>query len=230
MKTLMIVLGLALAGPSLAGVIDTAQKAEAAANEAWSAWGGEIGVRWNRDLLAIYGVAVEDGVERTATTDKRRHEWFALRESGGLRFLVRNGALQRFSDGSLRMRGGYVVRLADGSRIDLRDLTLRVRAGDPRILDLVGADGKAWFYTDRVMFELVDDRKVLAIACKEEPLAHGDHVFATADWKSLYRGIELSQRLNPPDVVTLSQDRRTVQVVFYAGASTDDIRVILEDP
>ena len=91
MKTLMIVLGLALAGPSLAGVIDTAQKAEAAANEAWSAWGGEIGVRWNRDLLAIYGVAVEDGVERTATTDKRRHEWFALRESGGLRFLVRNG-------------------------------------------------------------------------------------------------------------------------------------------
>lgn len=78
--------------------------------------------------------------------------------------------------------------------------------------------------------EVTFDRKVLAIACKEEPLAHGDHVFATADWKSLYRGIELSQRLNPPDVVTLSQDRRTVKVVFYAGASTDDIRVILEDP
>ena len=72
-------------------------------------------------------------------------------------------------------------------------------------------------------------RKVLAIACKEESLAHGDHVFATADWKSLYRGIELNQRLNPPDTVTLSEDRRTVKVVFYAGASTDDIRVILEE-
>ncbi len=78
--------------------------------------------------------------------------------------------------------------------------------------------------------EVTFDRKVLAIACKEEPLAHGDHVFATTEWKSIYRGIELSQRLNPPDTVTLSEDRRTVKVVFYAGASTDDVRVILEDP
>src|SRR5688500_8890887 len=109
MKTLMLVVGMAIATPAMAGLIDTAQKADAAANEAWSAWGGEIGVRWNRDLLAIYGIAVDDGAGRTATTDKRRHEWFALRESGGLRFLVRNGALQRFSDGSLRMRGGYVL-------------------------------------------------------------------------------------------------------------------------
>ena len=171
MKTLWIALGMAFAGTSMAGVIDTAQKAEAAANEAWSAWGGEIGVRWNRDLLAIYGLTIEDGVERTPTTDKRRHEWFALRESGGLRFLVRNGALQRFSDGSLRMRGGYVVRLHDGSRIDLRDLTLRVRVGDPRILDLVGADGKSWFYTDRVMFELVENRKVLAIQAADVRVA-----------------------------------------------------------
>src|SRR5690606_20157666 len=74
-----------------------------------------------------------------------------------------NGALQRFSDGSLQMRGGYHMRLRDGSRIDLRNLTLRVRAGEPGILDLVGADGKAWFYTDRVMFELIDDKRRLAI-------------------------------------------------------------------
>ncbi|RYD43541.1 MAG: hypothetical protein EOP85_10065, partial [Verrucomicrobiaceae bacterium] len=80
----------------------------------------------------------------------------------------------------------------------------------------------------RMEGEVTFDRKVLAIACKDGPLAHGDHVFATAEWSSIYRGIELSQRMNPPDSVTLSEDRRTVKIIFYAGASTDDVRVILE--
>ncbi|HEX7769708.1 MAG TPA: hypothetical protein VF422_06730 [Dokdonella sp.] len=147
-----------------AGVIDSARTAEAEAAQAWTAWGGEVGVRWNRNLLDILGVAIEPAADqRLARTDPRRHEWFGLRDSGGLRFIVRNGALQRFSDGSLQMRGGYALRLRDGSRIDLRDLTLRVRAGEPGILDLVGADGKAWFYTDRLMFELVDGKRRLAI-------------------------------------------------------------------
>src|SRR5690606_29416533 len=147
-----------------AGVIDSARTAQAEDAQAWTAWGGEVGVRWNRNLLGILGATIEPGTDqRLAREDARRHEWFALRDSGGLRFIVRNGALQRFSDGSLQMRGGYHMRLRDGSRIDLRNLTLRVRAGEPGILDLVGADGKAWFYSDRVMFELIDDKRRLAI-------------------------------------------------------------------
>jgi hypothetical protein len=147
-----------------AGLIDSARTTKAEAAQAWTAWGGEVGVRWNRNLLGIVGVTIEhEADQRLALEDARRHEWFALRDSGGLRFVVRNGALQRFSDGSLQMRGGYTLRLHDGSRIDLRELTLRVRGDDPRILDLVGADGKAWFYTDRVMFELVDGKRRLAI-------------------------------------------------------------------
>ena len=39
----------------------------------------------------------------------------------------RNGSMQQFTGGSLQMRGGYVLHLADGSSIDLRDLSLRVR-------------------------------------------------------------------------------------------------------
>jgi hypothetical protein len=39
----------------------------------------------------------------------------------------------------------------------------------------------------------------------------------------------MDQYNNPPDSVALSTDRRTEKVVFYAGASTDEIRVILED-
>ncbi len=77
--------------------------------------------------------------------------------------------------------------------------------------------------------EVTFDRPVLAIACQNAALADGDAVFSTAEWTDPLRGIELIQRLNPPDSVTLSADRRTVKVVFYAGVSTDDIRVILED-
>lgn len=77
--------------------------------------------------------------------------------------------------------------------------------------------------------EVTFDRPVLAIMTERATLEASDGTFATGKWESKYRGIELKQINNPPDSVTLSGDRRTVKVVFYAGASTDDIRVILED-
>jgi hypothetical protein len=77
--------------------------------------------------------------------------------------------------------------------------------------------------------EVTFDRPVVAILTERETLEASDGIFATGKWEAKYRGIELRQINNPPDSVTLSDDRRTVKVVFYAGASTDDIRVILED-
>jgi hypothetical protein len=77
--------------------------------------------------------------------------------------------------------------------------------------------------------EVTFDRPVLAIACRSQTLEDSDVVFAQGEWASEFRGIELSQINNPPDSVTLSADRRTVKVVFYAGAATDEVRVILRD-
>ena len=145
---------------AMAGVIDRASTPSQQGKQTWSAWGGEIGVRWNHDLLGNLGLAVDAARDqRLAKTDRRGHEWFGLRESGGLDFLVSYGALDRFAGGSLQMRGGYVLRLPDGSSLDLRNLTMRVRANDPGILDVYGSDGRSWFYIDRVMFELVDEPK-----------------------------------------------------------------------
>ena len=152
-----------------AGVIDAAQnKAAVEENQAWSAWGGQIGMRWNPSLLRNLGIhIVAERDQQLDITDRRRHEWFGLRESGGLEFAVRYGSMKHFTGGSLQMRGGYQLRLPDGSTIDLRNLTLRVRAGDPGILDAFGADGKAWFYIDRVMFELADAKRTLAIRASD---------------------------------------------------------------
>ncbi len=76
---------------------------------------------------------------------------------------MNNGALKNFVGGSLQMRGGYVLRLRDGSTIDLRDLAFRVRPDYSNILDVVGSDGRAWFYTDRLMFELDNGGRTLAV-------------------------------------------------------------------
>ncbi|MBK1881834.1 hypothetical protein JIN85_05375 [Luteolibacter pohnpeiensis] len=76
--------------------------------------------------------------------------------------------------------------------------------------------------------EVTFDRPVLAICAQLEALEQTDGAFATGSWDERYRGIELQQTFNPPDSVTLSADRRTVKVIFYAGASSDEVRVILE--
>jgi hypothetical protein len=81
--------------------------------------------------------------------------------------------------------------------------------------------------------EVTFDRPVMAIITKRNSLEASDTVFAMGKWESKYRGIELDQKdeqgNNLSDSVTLTPDRRTVKVSFYAGASTDEIRVILED-
>ncbi|MFI4970121.1 MAG: hypothetical protein ACHP7D_07930, partial [Lysobacterales bacterium] len=166
MKRVMLSLAMAAACMSAAsaGVIDTARRAEAVRGaQTWSAWGGTIGVRWNQDLMQNLGITLGAPSGKLAQVDFRHHEFFPLRESGGLEFSVRNETLQRFNGGSLQMRGGYVLHLRDHSSIDLRDFTLRVRATDPKILDLVSSDGKVWFYSDRIMFELTDNNRTLAI-------------------------------------------------------------------
>ena len=143
------------------GVIDSAQKASA---QTWSAWGGQIGVRWNRDLLSNLGVTVGNApTAKLATQDFRLHEWFAVRESAGLQFTVSNAALRKFTGGSVQMRGGFVLQLRDGSTLDLRDATLRARADGSNVLDIVGGDGKAWFYSDSLMFRLADNAQSLAV-------------------------------------------------------------------
>ena len=169
---LALVCALALgSAPSQAGVIDKAQKAEAAGHQTWSAWGGDIGFRWNRGVLGNIGIRIEASPTGQIAKNLRGHEWFEVREAGGLAFTVKNGSMEQFTGGSLQMRGGYVLKLSDGSSIDLRDLSFRVRRDDPRVLDVVAGDGKAWFYTDRVMFELADGKKTLAIRAADLRIA-----------------------------------------------------------
>lgn len=122
------------------------------------------------------------------------------------------GSMPGKFDGSVK-----TVQPQSGRR--LRSILLRY--------DPVGASPEDYFI--RLEGEVTFDRPVLAISCHKESLEKSDKLFATASWTATHRGIELKQIDNDPDSVTLSEDRRTVKIIFYAGASTDEVRVFLED-
>ncbi len=128
----------------------------------WSAWGGTVGLRWNRDLAGDVGLRLAPAVARHSALSWNEGEMFDLRQAGTLEFDVRNGNLSAFIAGSLQARGGYVID-TPGGRIDLTDFRLVPRAGDTPILDLVSSDGQAWFYIDRLMYELIDNKTKLAV-------------------------------------------------------------------
>lgn len=161
-RLLALGVALALATPAVADDVTSPPSTAATAPQTWAAWGGTVGVRWNRDLAGDIGLRIDAPTGRLEGLSWREHERFELRNSGSLEFHVANGNLRDFVGGSVQARGGYVIRTADGA-IDLSDFRLRPRSGDATILDVVGADGKAWFYIDRLMYELVDDNKVLAV-------------------------------------------------------------------
>ncbi|WP_265594299.1 hypothetical protein [Haloferula sp. BvORR071] len=82
--------------------------------------------------------------------------------------------------------------------------------------------------------EVTFDRPVLAICASGAVLEASDPTFATGPWSPAdgeieYRGIDLDQPESRADRVTLSEDRKTVSIIFNAGASTDDLRVIVTE-
>jgi hypothetical protein len=132
-------------------------KAETVAVRLWTASGGEVGIRWNRDLARDLGIGIAaDGVRGTRAQDGS--ERFAV-SGDALQFRVENGYLRGFGAGKVQARGGYALTLKDG-RIDLGNFRVVPHAGGNGKgglrLDLVDADGIAWFYVDRIMHEVFD--------------------------------------------------------------------------
>jgi len=144
--------------------VSTAAAAQKAQH--WQAYGGTVGIRWNRELAADLGLRIGEAQRRHAELSWLEHETFDLRNAGSLDFDVHAGNVRAFVGGELQAQGGHVLDFA-GGRIDLTAFRLVPRAnqkpGTPPVLDLVGADGRAWFYVDRLMYGLVDNRTRLAV-------------------------------------------------------------------
>ena len=81
---------------------------------------------------------------------------------------VSNGNLRGFIGGGLQAAGGHIIDTPSG-RIDMTDfrliprLSAKATGSEAPVLDIVSTDGKAWFYVDRLMYELIDGRQRLAV-------------------------------------------------------------------
>lgn len=140
--------------------------AAAPAIRPWTASGGDIAIRWNRELAADLGIGIEAvGVGATSANDGS--QILALQTGQTLQFQVENGYLRALTGGALAARGGYRLKLREGGSVDLGQLRLvprKVAAGDAPQFDVVDAAGVAWFRVDRVMHELLDDGRLLTIS------------------------------------------------------------------
>ena len=165
-RGVLTVLAMSMAGLWTGGAIAAGAKAAAVAPakaQFWSASSGTVGVRWNRDLASDIGLTLGAAVARQGAIGPDDHEFFDLSAAGSLDFNVRSGNLHDFVGGALQARGGYVIASKAGA-IDLSNFSLVPRLGAKvPTLDVVGSDGKAWFYLDRVMYELTDNNQRLAL-------------------------------------------------------------------
>jgi hypothetical protein len=157
----------------------------------WSAAGGTVEVRWNRDLARDLGIRIAPA-QHAADAPNSAGDRFALKDAGTLQFRVSDGYLGGFGTGALQVRGGYVLDTA-GGHIVLNDFYLMPRAvpgksAGPAVtsFDLVGADGQAWFYVDRLMHEMIEHDTVLAVRSSDvrisARLAHRLGQPAVAGW------------------------------------------------
>jgi hypothetical protein len=154
MKRLALVVLLAVGASALAQAatppaVETQSPSDPAS---WSVWGGSVGVRWNRGLAERINLRIGAPDRRIADAPDHHFQRFDMRRQGALEFRIENGHFRGFNGGSLQAVGGYVIDVP-GGRIDLSNFRLVPRAGNPFLLDLVSADGKAWFYIDRLMYD-----------------------------------------------------------------------------
>lgn len=158
----LLAAGVALALLPSTGVatVESAQSAEQLAQ--WKIWGGEAVFRWNRDLMSDLGIEVSRAIAG-GKADVYGRETLRLRDASALDFAVREGGFDGFIGGSLIVHGGFDLGIGK-ERISLRDFRLVPRADDRFVLDVVGGEGKAWLYIDRMMYEVEGgDRPILAI-------------------------------------------------------------------
>ena len=137
----------------------------------WKIWGGEAAFRWKRELLVDHGIEVS-AVIGGGTRDAFGRERVGIRGGSALDFAVDEGSFAGFVRGSLGFSGGFDIATPQGA-VSLRDARLVPRAEDPYLIDLVGNDGVAWFYIDRLMYEIEGGSQAPVLAIKAADLRIG---------------------------------------------------------
>ncbi|MDC8016029.1 hypothetical protein [Tahibacter soli] len=170
-------------GTALAGLATTATAATPLWNAATLATAGDgtLQLRFNVDLLAQLGLAVQSADGRALNGDTLSSDLVART---GVRYTVGGASVAAWHDGEFVAARGFRIVDAQGApRIDLASLRLRPRAGST-LIDFVGADGRVALTADAVMAALPDGGATLRIDAMDVRLPDGT---AIADAQALLR-------------------------------------------
>ncbi|MBK9496286.1 MAG: hypothetical protein IT475_14595 [Aquimonas sp.] len=154
-----VTFGMAFASAGLPAIeaADVERDVKPSAEQTLMVWGGAMDVAWFDGPMGLLGLTVERTPNVKANSHRPQFDTLGLQQSAGLQIRVAGLDFVGFAGGQLQANGGYVLKATGGlfpHDIDLRNFTLRPRKDNPLQLDVVSADGKAWFYIDRMMYKI----------------------------------------------------------------------------
>lgn len=149
-------LGLFVCAGSVAAT-ESAEWAQPVKEQTLTVWGGAMDIAWFDGPMGLLGLSVERSATVKSNSHRPQFDSVSLKQDGGLQIRVDGLDFVGFAGGQLQANGGYLLKATGGlfpHDIDLRNFTLRPRKDNPFQLDVVSADGRAWFYIDRMMYKI----------------------------------------------------------------------------
>ncbi len=163
----LTLLACAIFSATLATPANALENENASANSArqspaapWSARGGTLTVSFNTALLSEMGISLL--ADQLTTRDELTNIPLAVTDGATLSFAAPRGTLENFTGGALKSAGRFELQHKGNTKSFAGFLT-RPKAGTLRDLEVLDSDGVAWFVSDHVHFELLDNRTHLSM-------------------------------------------------------------------
>ncbi len=126
----------------------------------WAARGGTLAISFNTDLLRELQITLgADGLRQAQESSVFP---LNLTDSATIEFDAPNGNFEQFIGGSLESAGRFEWTIA-GKTKSFAGFSARPKSGTPRDLEILDRDGVAWFVSDHVHFELLDNKTRLSM-------------------------------------------------------------------
>ena len=134
--------------------------AQKQAEQIWAARGGTLTVSFNTDLLQELHIGLgADGLQQ-----RNESSLFPLSitDSARLEFSAPQGNFEHFIGGALQSAGRFEWTAAGKSK-SFAGFSARPKSGTPRDMEILDRDGVAWFTSDHVHYELLDNKTRLSM-------------------------------------------------------------------
>ena len=130
------------------------------AEQNWAARGGTLTISFNTALLQELRIGL--GADALRHAEESSLFRLSITDSERIEFSAPQGNFDHFTGGALQSGGRFEWTFGAKSK-SFAGFTARPRAGTPRDLEILDRDGVAWFVSDHVHYELLQDKTRLSM-------------------------------------------------------------------